>query len=102
MKKTRRDFIKKTSQITLATGFTAWWWTCGKSNNSEESFLEIFRLFTDNMILPRNEKFPIWGWTTPDTFVDFFWNEKKQTIKSNATDGKWEIILQPEYHTKPN
>lgn len=106
MKNSRRKFIKQTSQFTLVTGFTSWWFACGFSEKREApkelSFLEIFRLFSDNMILPRNEKVPIWGWTTPNTVVDFFWNGKKQTVRSDKEDGKWIVFLQTQESQEPN
>ncbi len=55
-------------------------------------------LFSDNMVLQRNAKDPIWGWTKPDTLVlvsvngNGFSNSYRNFSNAN---GRWQIDLAP-------
>lgn len=51
-------------------------------------------LFSDNMVLQREVKTPVWGWTTPGTKVTVELDGKIVTGKAGA-DGKWVAELPP-------
>lgn len=54
----------------------------------------VHPLFADNMVLQRDMKVPIWGWTTPGTSVTV--SMEGQTAKSLADkDGKWTVLIGP-------
>ena len=92
MKKTRRTFLKNTGKLTLATSFTYWWMSC-ESNKTETTgpFLQVSKLFSDNMVLQRNQPIPIWGWADDDATIILFFNKKKYTAK--VQDGAWKFSL---------
>lgn len=93
MENSRRKFIKRTSQFTLATGLSMWTMSCDFSPsekiNSEDSFLEIARVFSDNMILQRAEPILVWGWTNPSATVELFFDGKKYKTVATNDEGKW-------------
>jgi sialate O-acetylesterase len=51
-------------------------------------------LFGDDMVLQRDVKFPVWGWTTPGTSVTVQFRGQKATVAADA-DGKWLARLGP-------
>ncbi|HEY0375852.1 MAG TPA: sialate O-acetylesterase [Pyrinomonadaceae bacterium] len=51
-------------------------------------------LFSDDMVLQRDVKFPVWGWTTPGTSVTVQFRGQKVTATADA-DGKWLARLGP-------
>ncbi|MEI6809756.1 MAG: sialate O-acetylesterase, partial [bacterium] len=51
-------------------------------------------LFSDNMVLQREIKTPVWGWTTPGSEVTVELDGKTATCKAGA-DGKWMAELPP-------
>ncbi|OGV57165.1 MAG: hypothetical protein A2X45_13210 [Lentisphaerae bacterium GWF2_50_93] len=51
-------------------------------------------LFSDNMVLQREVKTPVWGWTTPGSEVTIELDGKTSTCKS-GNDGKWMAELPP-------
>jgi sialate O-acetylesterase len=55
--------------------------------NSEE--FRIANIFTDNMVLQRNQNFSIWGWGDTDTPVTIQLQEQSVTVSPNE-NGKWE------------
>ena len=48
----------------------------------------ISSMFTDNMVLQRNIKAPVWGWTTPGSVVKVTFNGKSTSVKADDK-GKW-------------
>lgn len=54
--------------------------------------LEPHALFTDNMILQRDAKVPVWGWAAANESVTVTFKGKKYTSKANK-QGKWRILL---------
>lgn len=93
MKKTRRTFLKNTGQLTLATSFTFWWMSCeSKEVVTTKSFLEVSPLFSDNMVLQRDQPIPIWGWGNKGATIHLFFNKKKYTSKVQS-DGRWKFNL---------
>lgn len=99
MKSSRRKFIKKTSQFTLATGFSMWFMSCDlyqpSHTNPEESFLTIAQVFSDNMVLQRDQPIPIWGWTNPGVMVELFFHGEIHRTIATEDEGKWFINLTP-------
>ena len=97
MKKSRRKFLKESSQISLATGFSIWWMSCDFSKPTEkpptESFLTIAKIFSDNLILQRDQPNLIWGWTNPDATVKLDFDKKEYRTQADLNDGKWIISL---------
>ncbi|HWT03770.1 MAG TPA: sialate O-acetylesterase [Pyrinomonadaceae bacterium] len=51
-------------------------------------------LFGDDMVLQRNVKFPVWGWTTPGASVTVQLRGQKAAATADA-DGKWLARLGP-------
>jgi len=52
-------------------------------------------IFGDHMVLQRNQRLPVWGWSSPNEKVTvFFHRQSKQTMADNH--GKWKITLDPE------
>ncbi len=105
MKNSRRKFIKRTSQFTLATGLSMWFMSCDfssrKERNPEDSFLEIAQIFSNNMVLQRDQPIPIWGWTNPGAMVELFFLGKKHTTIATEKEGKWLFNLAPISQSEP-
>ena len=55
---------------------------------------KISSAFSDNMVLQRNAKVPIWGWAKPGTSVKVttYWNEKSYSAKADKS-GYWKVYL---------
>src|SRR5258708_4151653 len=51
-------------------------------------------LFTDNMVLQRDIRFPVWGWTDPGKKVTVELQGKKATATADA-EGRWQTQLGP-------
>jgi len=62
---------------------------------SSLSALELPYLFSDNMVLQRNEDISVWGWAKPGKKVVVTLKNQKQTTKA-AQDSTWKIVLSPE------
>src|SRR3954466_4797165 len=60
--------------------------------NTERPFLHP--LFSDDMVLQRKVKFPVWGWTTPGASVTVQFQGKSSTAVADA-EGKWVARLGP-------
>ncbi len=52
----------------------------------------VSSLFSDNMVLQRNEHDPIWGWTTPGATVTLTFRGKRYEATATS-DGKWMVKL---------
>ncbi|QGY42612.1 hypothetical protein GM418_02770 [Maribellus comscasis] len=61
------------------------------------SFAEIkpARIFSDNMVLQREIKIPVWGTAIPNEKITVFFKEKSVSGTANAS-GKWKVFL-PEF-----
>jgi sialate O-acetylesterase len=59
---------------------------------AERPFLH--QLFSDDMVLQRKVRFPIWGWTTPGASVNVSLHGKSSQAVADA-DGKWLARLGP-------
>ncbi len=54
----------------------------------------VHQLFSDDMVLQRRVKFPVWGWTTPGASVTVEMRGRKATAVADA-QGKWMARLGP-------
>ncbi|MFP6901724.1 MAG: sialate O-acetylesterase, partial [Opitutales bacterium] len=59
-----------------------------------EPVINLGAPFRDNMVLQRNMKLPVWGWSKPGTQVTVKFAGQKKTGKAGK-DGKWMIELDP-------
>jgi sialate O-acetylesterase len=51
-------------------------------------------LFSENAVLQRDRRVPIWGWTQPKTKVVVRFDGEKQTVRA-ADDGRWTVSIAP-------
>lgn len=56
--------------------------------------LKIARLFSDHMVLQRNQAVPIWGWANANEKVTVSIASQTLTVKA-AKDGKWKVVINP-------
>jgi len=54
--------------------------------------LRLPSFFSDGMVLQRNTKIPVWGWTNPNEQVTVTLNGKEAVCHADA-DGKWKVYL---------
>jgi sialate O-acetylesterase len=66
--------------------------TAQAQGNVERPF--VHPLFSDDMVLQRRAKFPVWGWTTPGASVTVSMQGKSATAVADA-QGKWIARLGP-------
>ncbi len=52
-------------------------------------------IFSDNMVLQRNQQIPVWGWASPGEKITVTLNKQKSTTKAGK-DGKWRVNLKQE------
>jgi hypothetical protein len=55
--------------------------------------VRLHGLFTDNMVLQRDTKAPVWGWAEPGEVVTVKFNGR--TVRTTAEDGRWKVLLYP-------
>ena len=55
--------------------------------------VRLHGLFTDNLVLQRDIKAPVWGWAEPGEVVTVLFHG--QTVRTTAEDGRWEVFLYP-------
>lgn len=56
--------------------------------------LKIPALFSDNQVIQREVKVPVWGWDIPSTNVNVKFNGQSITTVADQT-GKWQLYLEP-------
>lgn len=56
--------------------------------------LKTFGLFTDNMVLQRDQPAPIWGRSLPGDSITVEFAGQQKTVTA-GTDGKWQVTLDP-------
>ena len=54
----------------------------------------VHSMFTDNMVVQRNRRVPVWGWTEPGRKVTVRLQDQQVTVRANAR-GKWLARLGP-------
>jgi len=60
--------------------------------NSDE--FRVANIFTDNMVLQRNQEFTIWGWAPPNAPVTVKLQNQTATVSADRL-GRWEAKFQP-------
>jgi sialate O-acetylesterase len=57
--------------------------------------VKLPRIFSDNMVLQRDQNIAVWGWASPKEKIVVTLN--KQTVSAvTGKDGKWKVVLKPE------
>lgn len=73
-------------------------WTCGPARiggaESASALPFLHPLFSDHLVLQRNVKVPVWGWSSPGTTVTVAFAGQTKTAVAQA-DGKWVVHLSP-------
>ena len=59
------------------------------SNTAESEEFRVANIFTDNMVLQRNQDFSIWGWGPSGTPVTVQLQKQSATVSPNE-QGRWE------------
>jgi len=55
--------------------------------------VRLHGLLTDNMVLQRDIRAPVWGWAEPGEVVTVEFHG--QTVRTTAEDGRWKVFLKP-------
>ena len=78
----------------LALVLTPFWIKAAEPVSGDESkpAIELAVPFTDNMILQRGSKVPVWGWTDPGAKVTVEFAGQRKTGTADK-DGEWMIKL---------
>lgn len=58
------------------------------------SAIRFARLFSDNMVMQREQPVPVWGWTDAGRAVTVSFAGQRKTATAGA-DGKWMVMLEP-------
>ncbi|MGB8191532.1 MAG: sialate O-acetylesterase [Chitinophagaceae bacterium] len=61
---------------------------------SGSSQVKLPRLIRDSMVLQRDAKIKLWGWSAPGEKINIRFNNKKYKTTGDA-DGKWSLLLPP-------
>ena len=56
------------------------------------SELKLTKIFSDNMVLQRDMRVPVWGWADPGEKITVQFDQQKKSAIANA-DGKWMVRL---------
>lgn len=56
--------------------------------------LRVASMISDGMVLQRNKRLPVWGWTASSQGVEVMFMEKRYYAVAGA-DGKWTVTLDP-------
>jgi len=68
---------------------------CGWIFSTVSGEVRLPALFSDGMVLQRQQPIPVWGWADPGEEIKIRF--RKQTVTTAArNDGKWEILLEAE------
>jgi sialate O-acetylesterase len=59
------------------------------------NYIKLPKIFTNSMVLQRDQKIPVWGWASPGREIIVHLKNQEQKIKADAF-GKWLIYLKPE------
>ena len=62
--------------------------------NSLEAKVTMPGIFTDNMVLQRDQSVNVWGWADTGETVEVSFNGQKKKTKAGK-DGKWIVQLKP-------
>ena len=61
---------------------------------SARADVKMPQIFSDGMVLQRNQNIPVWGWASPKEEVTVIFNEQKRTAIADK-NGHWKILLDP-------
>ena len=64
------------------------------SSSTDKQTLSLPNIFSNNMVLQRDQALPIWGWSIPGSEVTLEISDQKKSTKTNE-NGRWEITLNP-------
>jgi sialate O-acetylesterase len=67
---------------------------------SASANVHLPKIFSDNMVLQRNQSIPVWGWADAKEKITVQFNKQTKTI-STGKDGKWLLKLDPETEGGP-
>ena len=59
------------------------------------AYVRLPKIFTDNMVLQRDQAISIWGWASPNERITVLLNKQSKTVKAGK-DGKWKLWLSEE------
>jgi sialate O-acetylesterase len=57
--------------------------------------VSLASIFSDNMVLQRNSKIPVWGWAKPNEIITITFNKQSKTTKTDRS-GNWIVRLEKE------
>lgn len=81
----QRNFIRQLSQLlTAATLLTV---------ASARADVKLPAIFSDHMVLQRDQKVPVWGWADEGELVIVQFRD--QVVQTRTKDGKWRVDLAP-------
>ncbi|MEZ6125369.1 MAG: sialate O-acetylesterase [Planctomycetaceae bacterium] len=66
---------------------------CSLSETSQAA-LTLSALFSDSMVLQRDQPVKVWGWASPDASVTVAIGDQKHTVRAEAS-GRWMATLEP-------
>ena len=79
----------------LLSGVLALVWTyIASAQSAQPTALRLPAIFSDNMVLQREQPVPVWGWAVPGEEVSVKFNQQEKTAVAN-TDGQWRVDLSP-------
>lgn len=55
--------------------------------------LKVAQIFSDDMVLQRNEPITIWGWNTPGARMEVHFNNTSEKVSTDK-DGSWEVAFE--------
>src|SRR5690606_10705020 len=64
-------------------------------NTAARADVTLPRIFSDGMVLQREQPIAIWGWADPGEFVVVRLKNQQQKTTADC-DGKWNVRLSPE------
>src|ERR1700743_732984 len=61
---------------------------------SSRAQIAVAKIFSDHMVLQRNQQVPVWGWIAKNKKVAVHFNGQFITVKADET-GYWKALLKP-------
>src|SRR5687767_7283718 len=66
----------------------------GPSANAAAAEEHVARIFTNHMVLQREQPLPVWGWSTPGQTITVSFAGQRASAKTDA-QGRWRAQLTP-------
>ena len=57
--------------------------------------LKLHGIFSDHMVLQRDQPIKIWGWCAPRSSVEVTFGERSGSTHASSEDGRWEVFFDP-------